>query len=95
MPRSSLKNQQVAKRLVSQQVDTQAIQLEERYQNLAQQFRFAQLQFQAVRTQYHAVQQECEWLRKVVCTKQQVIEELLPYYPHPLTPELLNAIELY
>jgi siroheme synthase len=79
----------------TQQLDTQAAHLEERYQTLVHQFRAAQLQFQAVRTQHHAVQQECAWLQQVVCAKQRVIEHLLPYYTQPLTPELLYAIELY
>jgi hypothetical protein len=91
MPRSFSKLQQVA----PQQAASQAAHWEERYQQLTHQFGVAQVQFQAVRTQYRAVQQECHWLQQVVCIKQQVIEELLPYYPHPLTAELLDAIELY
>jgi hypothetical protein len=95
MPSLSSKVPQVSKRLSRQQSDAQAAHLEERYQHLTHQFRAAQCQYQAIRTQYHATQQECVWLQQVVCVKQRVIEQLLPYYPHPLTPELLNAIELY
>ena len=95
MPHLSPQAKRVVNRLLSQQLDAQATRLEERYQDLSQQFRAAQLQFHTVRTHYRSVQQECAWLQQVVCTKQQVIEELLPYYPHPLTPELLYAIELY
>jgi hypothetical protein len=82
-------------RVISQQPDPQVTQLEARYQHAVQQFRAAQLHFQAVRTQYRTVQQECNWLQQVVRTKQDVIEQLLPYYPHPLSAELINAIELY
>jgi hypothetical protein len=95
MPPYPRRLSQAAKRLVSQQVDIQAAQLEERLQNIHAQFRTAQLHYQASRTQFLAMQQECVWLQKIVHVKQQVIEELLPYYPHPLTPELIYAIELY
>jgi len=95
MPYLPSKAQQKAKRLANKQLDAQAAYLEERYQNLAHQFRTAQVQFRAVHKQYRAVRQECEWLQRVVYVKQQAIEELLPYYPHPLTPQLINAIELY
>jgi hypothetical protein len=48
-----------------------------------------------MQAQCHRVQQECCWLQQVVWVKQHLIEQLLPYYPLPLTPELLRAIELY
>lgn len=95
MPLSSRRIQQAAKRIACQQLETQAFDFEERLHHLSLQFRAAQLQFQAVYAQRKAVQQECLWLQHVVNTKQQVIEELLPYYPRPLTPALLYAIELY
>jgi hypothetical protein len=79
----------------AQPLDAQATELENRYQNLVHQFRKVQLQVYAVHTQYRAARQEHEWLRQVVNTKQQVIEHLLPYYPHPLTCDLIAAIELY
>jgi hypothetical protein len=95
MPHSSKKVQQIAKRLASQESATEKELLEERLHHLALQFQAVQLQSRAVHTQYRAVQQECLWLQQVVNKKQEVIEELLPYYPHPLTPKLLYAIELY
>jgi hypothetical protein len=95
MPYSSRKVQEVAKRLASQESATEKARLAERLHHLSLQFQAVQLQSRAVHTQYRAVQRECLWLQQVVNSKQEVIEELLPYYPHPLTPKLLYAIELY
>lgn len=97
MPRPSPKARQLAKNklLAEQQLNNLSTQFEERYQSVVQEFHAAKLRFRAVSAQYRAVQQEREWLQHVVNTKQQVIEELLPYYPHPLTPELLSGISLY
>lgn len=95
MPISPRKIQQIAKHLASHELTDQAAQLEERFQNLTAEFRAAQLQFNAVHTFNRAVRKERQWLQQVVNIKQQVIEKLLPYYPHPLTPDLLYAIELY
>jgi hypothetical protein len=95
MPHSSGKIQQVAKRLASREAAAQTAQLEERFQSLALEFQAAQLRFHAAHNYSRTVRQECLWLKQVVNVKQQVIEELLPYYPHPLTPELVYAIELY
>jgi hypothetical protein len=95
MPHSSGKIQQIAKRLANQEVAAQTAQLEERFQSLAVSFRAVQLQYQAVREHHRVVHREVLWLQQVVNVKQQVIEELLPHYPHPLTPELQYAIELY
>jgi hypothetical protein len=95
MVRSSRKIQPRSKRLDSPELDAQATQFEERFQKLAENFRAAQLRYQAAHTFYRAMNQECLWLQQVVNTKQKVIEQLLPYYPHPLTPEMLYDIELY
>lgn len=95
MPLSSRKKQQLTKRQASQKVTIESAQLEERYQRVVQQFQQVQLQVSAVHTQYRAVHKEAFWLHQVVNIKQDVIEQLLPYYPKPLTPELLYAIELY
>jgi hypothetical protein len=102
MPHSSRRIQQIAERLTRQKVDDKTAQFEERCQNLSQEFHAAQLkfkatqlQFKAVQAQHISVQKELVWLQQVVGVKQQVIEKLLPYYPHPLTPDLLYAIELY
>ncbi|RZJ95196.1 MAG: hypothetical protein EOO60_01150 [Hymenobacter sp.] len=95
MPRLSPKSPRVSTPLPSHPVDAQVTSLETRYQELTQQFRAAQLQFQGTYTHYCALRRECDWLQQVVCRKQHVIEHLLPFYPHPLTSELITAIELY
>jgi hypothetical protein len=95
MPRLSSKSPRVSTLLPAHPVDKQVTSLEARYQDLRQQFRAAQLQFQGTYTHYCALRQECDWLQQVVCRKQRVIEHLLPHYPHPLTSELIMAIELY
>jgi hypothetical protein len=95
MPRLSPKANQCVKRADDTPPAASPAALEERYQHAVQQFRATQLQCQAVHTQFRMVQQECNWLQQVVHTKQRVIEHLLPYYPHPLTAELIDAIELY
>ena len=69
--------------------------LEEHFEELTHQFNAAKLHYTAMQAQCHRVQQECCWLQQVVWVKQHLIEQLLPYYPLPLTPELLRAIELY
>ncbi len=95
MPHSYRNRQQLAKGQDSRDSPINSGQLEERYQLLVQQFRQVQLQVHAVQTQYRTVRKEALWLHQVVNIKQGVIEQLLPYYPEPLTPELLYAIELY
>lgn len=95
MPHFYRNRQQLAKGQDSQNASVNSGRLEERYQLLVQQFQQVQLQVRAVQTQYRAVRKEALWLHQVVNIKQGVIEQLLPYYPEPLTPELLYAIELY
>jgi hypothetical protein len=95
MPPRPLKANQRSRCSSHQPLALPGTPLEERYQHAVQQFRATQLHFQALRTQFCMVQQECSWLQQVVHTKQAVIEHLLPYYPHPLTAELIEAIELY
>nr|GFD48759.1 hypothetical protein [Tanacetum cinerariifolium] len=72
----------------SKEYAAQKQQLENRCQNLS-------VWFQAMRGQFLAAKAERQWLEHVVQKKQQVIEVLVPYYPHPLTPDLQYAIELY
>ena len=84
----SHKVQQIAKRLASKEYVMQQQQFEQRCRDLS-------LWYKAAQTQFRAAQKECLWLEQVVCAKQYVIEVLLPYYPHPLTPDLKRAIELY
>ncbi|MBJ6142818.1 hypothetical protein [Hymenobacter sp. BT559] len=61
--------------------------LETRYQDLIAKFRAAQ-------TDFHLIQSQCAHLQFVVRMKQEVIEELLPYYPHPLTSAMQAKIYL-
>lgn len=61
--------------------------LEARYQDLVAQYYLAQVQF-------CQSQRACTHLQTVVRIKQAVIEELLSYYPHPITPELQAKLAL-
>ena len=61
--------------------------LEAQYQELVARFYHAQADF-------YKAQRESTRLRTVVRAKQEVITVLLPYYPHPLTPELQAKINL-
>lgn len=50
--------------------------------------------FSAAQRAFQRSQQECTHLHLVVRAKQEVIEELLPYYPHPLSPTMQAKIYL-
>lgn len=63
------------------------IQLETRYQHLVARFYHAQ-------ADYEKAVLECNRQRAIVAVKQEVITVLLPYYPHPITPELHYKIAL-
>lgn len=61
--------------------------LETRYQDLVAKFRAAQ-------TDFRIIQSQCAHLQFVVRMKQEVIEALLPYYPHSLTSAMQAKIYL-
>lgn len=61
--------------------------LEAQCQSLATKYYIAQAEFLDA-------QRECRRLHTVVQAKQQVIDVLLPYYPHPLTLELRAKIDM-
>lgn len=60
---------------------------EERYLNLV-------ARFLAARGDFLNAQHECAHLHKVIRAKQEVIEEILPYYPHPISRVMQLKIEL-
>jgi hypothetical protein len=50
--------------------------------------------FYVARANFHKSQNELHDLQEVVRIKQEVLEELLPYYPHPLSSSMQAKVDL-
>lgn len=51
------------------------------------------MQFQDLSLQHRVLIYQHQELRRQLAEKREVIRVLLPYYPHPLTPELRRKVE--
>lgn len=50
--------------------------------------------YEQTKAAYERAVQVCAQLRATLAVKQEVIALLLPFYPHPISPELRRKIEL-